>query len=302
MTIRHLRTFIKVVELGSISKAAIELNITQPSISQTIKELENYYNCSLFDRVNKKLILTVDGRNLLAKAKEVIASFDEFEYLANKTDYSPKVRIGATMTFGTFTLPNLILDLKKEIPNLDPYFYIDKIKGLEEKILNGDLDFAITEGLVKSKSIKMDIFGTDNLVAVKGNEYNAPNKLKLKDLLNYDLLVREVGSAPRNILDSEFNRIGLRITNPRMESVSNMIIVAMAIHNNGIGILPYHIVKRFVNEGSLQIIELDKKLERQLCIIHHKNKRFSIVERKAFKLTVKLLQNNVYSLDKDTIE
>ena len=197
MTVRHLKTFILVAEQGSISKAANVLHVAQPSVSQTIKELEHYYDAHLFNREGKTLTLTIEGEALLAKAKEVVYSFSEFEDLATKAAFSPTINIGATMTFGTFTLPNLILDLKKEIPNLDPYFYIDKIKGLEEKILNGDLDFAITEGLVKSKSIKMDIFGTDNLVAVKGNEYNAPNKLKLKDLLNYDLLPESVFIDPK---------------------------------------------------------------------------------------------------------
>lgn len=290
MTIRHLKTFIKVVELGSISKAAEELCITQPSVSQTIKELESYYNTILFDRVGKKLVLTKDGQSLLAKAKEVSLSFDEFEDLAKKADYSPKVSIGATMTFGTYALPELVREVKNQIPNLDPYFYIDKIQGLEDKILRGDLDFAITEGLVASKQIKMNVFGTDNLIAIAGNDYPIPDKIKLEDLLKYDLLVREVGSAPRRILDNALALKGIRILNPRMESVSNMIIISMAMHNNGVGVLPYDIVKRYLDEGKIREIKLDTPLERKLCLIHHKNKRFTSIEKKAFNICQKILQ------------
>lgn len=57
MTIRHLKVFIKVCEFNSISKAAEELCIAQPSVSQTIKELEHYYDVILFNRINKKLVL-----------------------------------------------------------------------------------------------------------------------------------------------------------------------------------------------------------------------------------------------------
>ncbi len=291
MTIRHLKTFIKVCELGSISKAAESLCITQPSVSQTIKELEAYYKTVLFDRAGKKLILTREGQQLLHKAKEVINSFDDFEFIANKADYSPKVSIGATMTFGTLTLPNLILDIKQQIPNLDPYFYIGKIKDIEEKIINGDLDFAITEGLVASKSIKMTVFGSDNLIVIAGKDYPVPDKIKLEDLTKYDLLVREVGSAPRKILDNALAQKGTRIISPRMESVSNMIIISMAIHNNGIGVLPYDIVKRYIDDGLIREIKIDAKLERKLCLIYHKNKRFTSIEKKTFNICQKILTN-----------
>ena len=153
MTIRHLKVFIKVCEFGSISKAANELCIAQPSVSQTIKELEKYYDVILFDRVNKKLKLTKEGETLLAKAKEVVTEFDEFESLAGKGDLNPTVRVGATMSFGEFVLPNFVKELKKELPEVDPYIYIDKVKGLEDKVSLGDLDFAIAEGVISNKSL-----------------------------------------------------------------------------------------------------------------------------------------------------
>ena len=80
MTIRHLKVFIQVCECDySISKASEFLCVAQPSVSQTIKELENYYGVILFNRINRKLTLTNEGQTLLAKAKEIVKSFDEFE-------------------------------------------------------------------------------------------------------------------------------------------------------------------------------------------------------------------------------
>lgn len=293
MTIRHLKTFILVTELGSISKAAEELCVAQPSVSQTIKELENYYNAQLFNREGKKLTLTTEGLALLAKAKEVIYSFSEFEELAYKAEFSPTINIGATMTFGTFSLPILLDTLKREIPNGDPRFYIDKIHPLEEKILNGDLDFAIIEGLPTSKMIKTNIFGEDRLVVVAGQDYNIPNKIKLTDLPKYELLLREVGSAPRRILDSALAVKGVKITHSRMESISNMIIIALAINNKGVGILPADIVKRYLDEGKLKEIETDTQLIRKLCLISHKNKRFTSNEKKAYQLCEKELKSRM---------
>ncbi len=71
MSIRHLKTFILVCDLGSISKASEQLHVAQPAVSQTISDLENYYGITLFDRINRKLILTKEGQTLYKKANEV---------------------------------------------------------------------------------------------------------------------------------------------------------------------------------------------------------------------------------------
>ena len=79
MTLRHLKIFVTVCECGSTTKASEVLYIAQPTISHTITELEKYYKVSLFERINQRLILTDIGRELLAKAKEILAGFEDFK-------------------------------------------------------------------------------------------------------------------------------------------------------------------------------------------------------------------------------
>ena len=86
MTVRHLKTFIAVCEAGGITKAASALYVAQPAVSQTIAEIEKYYNVILFDRIGNRLVLTDSGKRLLAKAKETVASFDDFEQLARESE------------------------------------------------------------------------------------------------------------------------------------------------------------------------------------------------------------------------
>ena len=69
MTIRHLKVFICVCKHGSMTKAAEELFIAQPAVSNTIAEIEKNYNVKLFERINKRLILTDEGKGLLIKAQ-----------------------------------------------------------------------------------------------------------------------------------------------------------------------------------------------------------------------------------------
>lgn len=294
MTIRHLNVFIKVCELGSISKTAEELNVAQPSVSQTIKELENYYDVVLFNRVNKKLILTTEGEILLAKAKEVSRGFAEFEEMASKRDLNPIIKIGATMTFGAFVIPRFNKMLKEEIPNANPKFYIDKPAGLEEKILRGDLDFGFEEGVINSKMIKAQHIGDDELIAICSPDFNAPDKLKLEELANFDLLLREPGNPSRRILDYQLLIKGVKLPQPRLESVSNNVILSMAMSGQGIGILPAAVARRSLQNGLIRKIELDTQLKRKLFLISHKNKIFNKTCQKAYKMAGHILetQNN----------
>ena len=79
MTIRHLRIFIEVVKNGSMSAAASRLYISQPTVSQAIRELEEHYGVLLFNRLNRKLYITEAGRKLFSYAKSVVKQFDDLE-------------------------------------------------------------------------------------------------------------------------------------------------------------------------------------------------------------------------------
>lgn len=81
MTIRHLTVFATVAEQGSMSAAAKHLYLSQPTVSQAIRELEAHYNGLLFERLGKKLYLTERGKLLLPHAREMIRQFQQLEEL-----------------------------------------------------------------------------------------------------------------------------------------------------------------------------------------------------------------------------
>ena len=94
MTIRHLKVFLCVCKHQSMTKAAEELFIAQPAVSNTIAEIEKNYKVKLFDRINKKMLLTDEGKVLLIKAQEVLTAFNEFEEIALNSSKKPLLKIG----------------------------------------------------------------------------------------------------------------------------------------------------------------------------------------------------------------
>ena len=77
MTFRHLKIFIAVAQAGSMSAAARELYIAQPTVSQVIAEIENEYGIRLFERLSRRLYITREGRQLLDYARHITALFEE---------------------------------------------------------------------------------------------------------------------------------------------------------------------------------------------------------------------------------
>ena len=118
MTLRHLRIFLTVCEAGSMTGAANRLFTAQPSVSLAIREMEEYYGVKLFDRISKKLFLTEAGHQVLEYARHIIALFDEMEQEVRNPDMSGTLRVGTSITVGTFLLPGYVKELTRLYPEL----------------------------------------------------------------------------------------------------------------------------------------------------------------------------------------
>lgn len=114
MTIRHLKIFLAVAESGKMSLAAEQLFITQPSVSQAIRELEEHYQTLLFERLSKKLYITEDGKKLYVTAKQLVTQFESLEESMQKENRREKLRIGGTITLGSGILSRVVRDLRAE--------------------------------------------------------------------------------------------------------------------------------------------------------------------------------------------
>lgn len=280
MTIRHIKTFIAVCEAGSVTKAAELLHIAQPSVSQSISEMEKHYGVTLFERINQRLILTGSGRALLQKAKEAAAGFDEFEAMALDTQADPSVRVGATLSVGRVFIPAFLTKLKQRFPAIKPLVSVSRLSAIEEAILNGGIDFAVVEGNVSSPILKREKMGEDRLAVVCGSDSPYPDSMELGELSRCPLLLREEGSASRKLLDAVFSTHGL-IAQPVMVSSSNSAIIASAAAGHGIAVLPFELTADCIKDGLLREITTEEGFRREISMICHKNKKFSFAAKNA---------------------
>ena len=108
MTLRHFRIFIEVASAGSITQAARNLYLTQPTVSTAVRELEEHYGTLFFDRINQRLRITGEGRRFLDYARHFIQMYDEMELAFSNSGISGVLRIGASTNVGISYLPRFM--------------------------------------------------------------------------------------------------------------------------------------------------------------------------------------------------
>jgi len=284
MTIRHLKVFIAVAETGSMTRAAELLHVAQPAVSYTVSEIEKYYNIKLFERINQRLLITEFGKEMLRCAREAVAAFDEFEKRARQSNERARIRIGASITIGKTLIPKILETVKASFPEISPFVSINSTARIAEQVASGEIDFALVEGEVHSDSLLSVELSGDRLVAVAGKAMNIPARLFVDEIASLPLLLRERGSASRELVDKLFSELGLSAL-PFIESSSNEALISAAKSGLGVAILPSVLLTAAREAGELYEIEIrDARLERKYYLIKHKSKKLGLTEERIFKL------------------
>lgn len=274
MTLRHLKIFVTVCETGSTTAAGEKLHIAQPSISLAISELEDYYGIKLFDRIAKRLYITEAGKKFLQYATHIVGFFEEMEREIKNFDATGIIRIGASITIGNYLLPGYITRFKKIHPQMDVKVIIDNSEKIQQYILSNQIDIGLIEGIVYSPYIAEHKFRDDELVMVCGNAHPFANQknVEISKLQNESFILRESGSAGREIFDSTMTSLGIKIL-PAWESTSTQAIIRAVQANLGISVLPYLLVKDSLNRKEISQFQIDGiRFQRSFSVIYHQNK------------------------------
>lgn len=283
MTLRHLKTFLCVAETGSITDAAKRLYVSQPSVSLTIKELEEYYGVKLFERLNKKIQITEAGKLFQNYASHFMRMFGEMES-AVKNCHS--LRIGSSITLGTRYIPAYVKEFRGLHPQVTVKVEIASSSQIETGVLSGELDLGLIEGTVHSEHLISHAFMQDTLIPICSAKIPTPTTLS--DFLQNSLLLREKGSGTRELFDDKMDILGITV-DPAWESTSNEALINGVLNGNGVSVLSQKLVQTLIDEGQLTVPDIpDLKLERSFRFLYHKNK-FMTEPMKQF---LSLIQNN----------
>ena len=284
MTLRHLKIFVAVCEYGSTTKAAEALYIVQPTISHTITELEKFYKVPLFERINQRLVLTDIGKELLTKAKEILAGFEDFEALATLHGQNPLVKIGASLTLGQTLIPRFLEVVQEHGYNIQPQILIRQSTRIQHELEQSTLDFGLIGGNVTSPQLRAVPLSNEKFVAVCHADYDIYKETTFEQLTKIPLLIREHGSSSRDFLENLAEVRGLTFS-PIMDSSNNQAIVTAIRSKLGVGFLTEGYVKEFIESGEFKIVNIKDIVATQTnYLVIHKNKKLNSFQQQAFDI------------------
>lgn len=274
MTLRHLKIFVYVCDTGNMTAAAEKLYIAQPSVSQAISELEKYYNVKVFERLGRKLFITLTGQKLLTYARHIVNLAAETEEVMRESHHNSMIRVGASVTVGTCILHDIVREFRKKNPQIKIISSVNNTTVIEGMLLADQLDLGLVEGKIHSQGIVSQPFMDDDLVLVTGVNHSlaVKNKVQLPDLENMDFIIREEGSGTRELFEVVMASKGLNWQIAGVYNNAETIKNAVAA-DLGISVMSRLAVQKESKRKELKIIEIEGMcFQRQFIIVHHKNK------------------------------
>jgi LysR family transcriptional regulator, transcriptional activator of the cysJI operon len=210
----RIRVFRAVATHLSFSRAAEELLLTQPAVTQQIKALEDELGVSLFDRGGGRIVLTPGGAALLPFADEMKTLGDEAVAAVARAygEHAGELVIGASQTIGQYLLPTFVAAFLRTHPKVRITARSGNTDQMLEALVAGEVHIALIEGPEQRKDVHIEAFMEDHLVLVVPASHGwAGQEITPQDLKSQPLLIREYGSGSRRIVEQALANAGLKM-------------------------------------------------------------------------------------------
>ncbi|MBV1959235.1 MAG: LysR family transcriptional regulator [Pseudomonadales bacterium] len=277
-TLRQLQVFLAIADQQNVSKAAVQLNLSQSAASSSLKELEKQFDLQLFDRIGKRLQLNEQGRLIRPKAERLLAEATELEQALSKQADAGNLRVGATLTIGNYLAVNIMAEMKRQQPNARIHLEVANTATISEKVLNYDLDIGLIEGELQNPDLEVTPWRDDELAVFCSPEHPLTKQVAAKqpitdaDLLTARWILREAGSGTQQAFERAMHGIF-----PNLEvahELQHTEAIKRAVEANlGIGCLSEITLKEAFERGSLiRLPVLHRDFKRKFYFIIHKQK------------------------------
>jgi DNA-binding transcriptional LysR family regulator len=254
-----LHTFLTITQLGSFTKAAETLNLTQPTVSQQIASMEQQLGLQLFERQPRQLLLTPAGEALLTYAEriltlnqEAVEATLEAAGLAERT-----LHLGVGHTLATYLLPEVLRHLRQAEPDLAVRIRVGNTADLLIATADGLVDLALVGSPAEHPQLEIYPFMEDKLVIIFNpqDRWQCASSITLEDIYTRTLITREPGSAlyasVQHLLGAEFLSGPNVIVLGETEAIKRSVEAGL-----GIALVQGIAVQREVAQGILHTLPL----------------------------------------------
>ena len=277
----HLRTFLTVIKLGSFTRAAHELSLTQPAVSGHIAALESEFGMALFNRTGKKIVLTDAGSILQKGARDILDRVEDLKGELNdlKALRGGTIRIGASKIIGVYMLPRILMAFRDQFPDIELQISIHSAHTISAQVEDNAYDLAIVgEGdQIASRNIGTKVIGEDRLVVIASPHHPLANGrfVSIKDLGDEPFILSGRLTASLQSLKAQLAELGVNLKSSIEMDEAGAIKRAVE-EGAGLAILSRSVVERELREGRLVELELENHvLKRNILMLWRQDRRFS---------------------------
>ena len=278
VTFRQLRLFLALAETGSVSRAARECHVTQPTASMQLKEVSDSVGVPLYEVISKRVHLTDAGRDLAMTARSIADDWAAFEQRIDATKglTRGKLRVAVVSTakyfvprlLGTFCARYSEIDISLEVLNRD---------GVVQRLRDNQDDLYIMSMPPADIDLDDQVFMPNPLVVIASHTHPLATRrnLDLDDLSRLRFILRERGSGTRMAIDAHFKRLRFK-PNLRLELGSNEAIKEAVAGDLGVSVVYSHALHGRSAEHGVSILDVTGfPIESNWHVVRQKGKRLS---------------------------
>ena len=258
----RLKVFRAVAEHLSFRKAGEALYLTQPAVTLQIKALEEELGTKLFERSATGVRVTEAGKVLLQYAEQMhqLAGEAERRLAALKGEIAGDLVLGASTTIAQYVLPALLAEFSRAHPAIRLQVFSENTEHVAEGVANGRFGLGLIEGPPKRRDLKVNPWFDDELLLVvpAGHDWAGHGTIAPEALVGAPLVMRELGSGSRHVVENALQKAGLRLGSLRivMELDSTEAILACVEAGLGVGFVSEWALLRRTNTHLIATLRL----------------------------------------------
>jgi DNA-binding transcriptional LysR family regulator len=254
-TLNQLKIFLKIAERGSITKAADELHLTQPAVSNQLKNFQDQFDIPLTELVGRKIYITDFGKEIAQSVERIlneVAAID-FKTHAFKGQLTGRLKLSVVST-GKYVMPYFLSSFMRQHPGVELQMDVTNKERVIGSIEENAMDFSLVSILPSTLQVeKLDLL--ENKLFLVSKPTASFQEVRFdKDLFkDLPLIYREVGSATRQVMESFFEQkhaLGLK----KMELTSNEAVKQAVLAGLGYSIMPLIGIRNELKSKELQIV------------------------------------------------
>ena len=279
-TLHQLKVFEEVARSGSFTKAAEEMFLSQPTVSQQIKQLTKAVGIPLFEQIGKRIYLTDAGKEVLSVCKDISEKMSQLEMtLADLKGLKQGNLRLAVITTAKYFVPRLLGQFRHRYPGIKIALQVTNRKQVLDRLSENVDDLYILGQPPEGLDINLRPILENALVAIAPSDHPLAGEknIPLERLAQEPFIIREAGSGTRMAVEQFFaeNRVEMNV---EMEIGSNEAIKHAIVGGLGISVLSRHVLALEGTRGPLTILDVEGfPIQRHWYIVYPSTKQLSVV-------------------------